>query len=218
MTDSHANREPKKPYKAILGNEVMRPFLKFLMVLATVLLVVYLFVLIARPHLSKGTDPTRIPSYGEVVPVGFSAQQLPRVVDVRSAGPLLEPRLPLVKISNDIVETACPSRHQECIAKALYQWTKTSIEHQEVVLTRQHIVSPEETLLLREGDSTTMAILLAALLRGQGFQARIGHTAYSAFVQTTVMNNTIRLDPGCGGCVYGRVRYNGPETAITWVE
>lgn len=196
----------------------MNALLTALLVFAVVGVVVVVILQIGDPF-GDETDPGRIPTYSEAVPSGFSAPEISsNVLDIRDAQRLLEPRLGVVRVADAIVEEACPTKHQTCVAQALLLWTRSAITYQDALLVRNHVLSPEETILYREGDSRTLSVLLASLLRAEGIDSRIGVTPYVTFVEANVSGSVTRLDPGCSACRIGTTRYNGPEEHIVWVS
>lgn len=194
----------------------MNPIFKAAFVLVVVGLAASVIIYVGDP---LNTDPTPgdIPGYHEVVPSGFSAPTTKRVVDIRDADSLMQPRLGVVRIADAIILQACPEKHPTCAAQALYIWSRNAITHQDALLARSHLLSPEETILYREADDQTLSILLASLLRAEGIDARIGDTAYVTFVEANVSGEVVRLDPACVNCRFGETRYRGSEEAIVWV-
>lgn len=194
----------------------MRTFLKFLLFLLIVAVIIGVLFRISRPHFSSEESPERILSYSEAVPSGFSAPDLERVLDPRDAGPLLQPRLRVARVTDTIVEAACPRATQQCKAQAIYDWVRRNIEYREVMPHRAHVISPEETLLYREGDATTISILLVSMLRSQGMDGRVAVTPYASYVEATRGSETFYLDPACGSCRLGSVEPRG--TPLYWIS
>lgn len=192
----------------------MKPYQKFLLLLVAVFGTVGILIAITAPHLSNETRPSHTPSYEEVVPKDFSAPLSSRIIDVRDTSELMQPRLEINKLSRDIVSASCENQHPNCVLLTLTRWVRQNIEHKDAILQREHILSPEETIVFREGTDITMSILLISLLRAQDFDARLGHTPYVSFVET----QGVRIDPGCGGCLINQTRYRGPEENIVWVS
>jgi hypothetical protein len=196
----------------------VRSYIKFLLILLVISIIIGILTQITAPHINNETTPQRIPAYAEVVESDFSAPIVSKVLDVRDASTLMQPRLEVVKTADRIVAISCPKKNRECIIKAIYSWVRANIEHKDALLARDFILSPEETILYREGDSTTQSVLLISLLRAEGFSTRLASTPYSQFVEVQMPNEDIRLDPGCGSCSMYRVRYDGPEENIVWVS
>lgn len=195
----------------------MKTIHKYFLSFFSVALAIAIFVYIGAPESQDHVNPEVIISYEQAVPRDFTSPQISHVVDIRDAEPLIRPRLGVVKVADAIVLAGCPTKHPSCIAKALYAWTKNSIDHKDALLARDHLLSPEETILYREADDETISILLASLLRAEGLDARIGYTPYVTFVETSVLNETVWLDPSCSSCRMGDTRYNGPQQNIVWV-
>ncbi len=193
------------------------PLITFLYVIAVVALITASLYIMFKPHYVKSTTPKKILSYNDAVPKDYNAKIVTNVLDARDAGVLLNPTLGITKISDAIVSSACPEQQQECVAKALFKWVQQSISHIDALPTRDYIVSPEETILLRQGNDMTMSLLLGSMLRSQGLQSKVAVTPYIVFVQTKIDNATVWLDPGCGGCVYAVVRYDGDLSSVAWI-
>ncbi len=196
----------------------MNAILKFLLFLLGIVLVAGVLFQLAHPPVRTNTNPVAQPNYTAVVPPGFTAENVTRVLDPHDAGKLMTPRLPLVKIADKITSIACPGGGMQCKAKALLVWTRTNIQHLAVLPPNEQILGPEETILYRQGDDTTMSVLLIAMLRAEGIKARMGITPYVTFVEATVGGVNVQLDPGCADCAYGDSRYTGQAKDITWVS
>lgn len=201
-----------------MRERTVKPFLKFAIVIFIVSVTIGIIFSISSKTFANPTDPERIPSYEEVVPNGFSYGETRRVLDYRDAGPLLQPRLSVVRIADNIIEIACPSKYPSCIVESVTTWVRQNFEHSEVIQTRAYIISPEETILFKEGDDITLAILTGALLRAEGMDVRIGVTPYSSFLEVNQAGTPVRIDMGCANCGLGRIRYQGQEQNIDWIE
>ena len=194
------------------------PLITFLLFTLLVVIVVGILFKISHDKEANLTDPEVIATYAQAVPGGYTTGDIIRVVDPSNAGVLLEPTLAVVKVSDNIQRVSCPNLNPECTAKAFFIWTRNEIEYTEVLFTREYIISPQETIAYREGNSLTKSILLAAMLRAHGFHAKVGHTPYVSFTETIVSGITVRLDPACAQCNWGSTRYKGSDDTILWIE
>ncbi|MFT4249869.1 MAG: transglutaminase-like domain-containing protein [Candidatus Woesearchaeota archaeon] len=196
----------------------MRAYQKVFTVFFVLAIVLYVLLSIGSSASTQETHPQRIPSYAEVVPVGFQAPIESRALDVQGASSLLQPRLPLVRVADAITAISCPTKHPECIVRSMTLWVRNNVEHQDALLARNFLLSPEETIIYRQGSSATQSMLLVALLRAEGVEARLGSTAYVQFVEASYLDSVVRLDPACASCPFNATRYSGPEQNILWVE
>lgn len=195
----------------------MNPAFKVLFWLFLVGLLTFIILSIDSPF-SGEDQPVNIISYQEAVPNGFSAPDDSRVFDMSKTGMLLEPRLGVVRVADAIVMAACPQQSPECISRALLLWTQQEILYRDALLSRDYIPSPEETIILREGDSRSLSILLASFLRSQNIDSRVGYSSTSAFTQTRLNGTWVGLDPSCASCSVGSTRLDGTTQEVSWVE
>ncbi len=189
---------------------------KFIIVLCTVAIVLTLFTYIGSQIPTDETRPQGIQGYHDVIPAGFAAQEIQRVLDPRDAGRIMNPTPQTAQVAQRII-TVCQTPNTECHLRAIVMWQRTHIEHTEVIQVRDHVLTPEETLLFREGDDLALSVLLVSMLRSQDIDARIGRTPYSTFVEATLNKEPLRIDLGCANCGLGSIRYRGSEETILWI-
>ena len=195
----------------------MHVLFKFVIVLCTVAGALIMLGYINAQLPSESSRPSTLPTYEQAVPQGFSASAPTRVLDPRDAGRIMQPSQQLQEVSDRIV-ASCETQNDECYTRAIVTWTRRYIEHTEVIQVRDHVLTPEETLLFRQGDDLALGVLVSALLRAQDIPARIGMTPYSSFVELTLKEEPVRVDMGCVNCGLGRIRYSGGPERITWIE
>lgn len=189
---------------------------KFIIVLCTVAVVLTLLAYVGSQLPTDETRPQGTVSYHEAIPAGFSATNIQRVLDPRDVGRIASPTPQITQATQRIV-SVCPTQNKECRMRAIITWLRTHIEHTEVVQVRDHVLTPEETLLFRQADDLALSVLLVSMLRSQDIDARIGRTPYSNFVEAT-LNEPIRIDLGCANCGLGSIRYRGAEDRIMWID
>lgn len=189
---------------------------KFIIVMCTVALTLTVLAHVNSQFAETGTGQSDITSYEQAVPPGFSSSNTERVLDPRDAGRIMQPSQELQEVTERII-ASCGEDDKECQLRAIYTWLRTHIEHTEVIQVRNHILTPEETLLFRQGDDLALSVLLSAMLRSQDIPARIARTPYSTFVKATLNNEFVRIDLGCVNCGLNSVRYQGTDERITWI-
>jgi len=190
---------------------------KFTIVMCMFAGILSIFMFIHAQEQGDETKPQSTLTYDDVMPKGFSALNIQRVLDPNDAGRIMHPTPQTAQVAKAIV-TVCQTPNKECELRAINNWVRLHIEHTQVIQVRDHLLTPEETLLFRQGDDMAMSILMATLLRAQNIPARIGRTPYSSFVEATVDNTAVRIDLGCVNCGIGSTRYRGEDERINWIE
>lgn len=188
----------------------------FKWVLASFLILVFVFSLVPLYFISLDPSPKNIPSLSDVVPSDLSYARINSTV--YSDYIIVDSEIKT--IADNIAVSSCPSGSKVCHAKAMFYFVKDNLEYVSDPTAFEYVKTAKESLVNKGGDCDDASVLLSTFLNAVGINTRLvfvpGHVYVEAWIPEArgkykSEDNWVPMDSTCQYCEFGEISFSSSK-------